>query len=137
MSLSKKEILNQLSELSSPSDIGYQLEELMSEASELNDSALLQEIFDKAKKIAEKNYKANIVLWTCLALFLDKKQEAHSLFQSTQLDNPEEFDDVYSDACRLLEVCDCSEDEVDNLRRDAEAMFDEDGVYQSDWQDKL
>ena len=49
MSMSKSEILDRLSKFSSSSDIGYQLEELMSEASELNDSALLQEIYDKAK----------------------------------------------------------------------------------------
>jgi hypothetical protein len=44
---------------------------------------------------------------------------------------------VYTDACNLLEECGCSEDEVGNLRRDAEAMFDENGVYQPDWMDKL
>lgn len=88
MSLSKQEILNQLSELSSPSDIECQLEALMGEASELNDSALLQKIFDKAKKLAKKNYKANIVLWTCLALFLDKKREALSLFIQLNLTIP-------------------------------------------------
>jgi len=137
MSLSKNEILSQLAELSSPSDVGYQLEEIMTEASELNDAELLKEIYDKAKIIAVKNYKANIVLWTCLAIFFDKQKDALHLFQSTTLDNPEEFDEVYSDACRLLEVCECSEDEVENLRRDAEAMFDEDGNFQSDWQDKL
>jgi hypothetical protein len=137
MGASKKEILSQLSELSSPSDVGSQLEGLMNDAAELNDPVLLQEIYNKGRHLAEKNYKANVVLWTCLAAFLDKKKEAHSLFQSTSLDDPEEFDDVYSDACRLLEICDCSEDEVDNLRRDAEAMFDEDGVFQSDWKDRL
>lgn len=137
MGLSKAEIMGQLSELQSPADVGYQLEELLSEASELNDPALSQEIYNHAKTLVGSNYKANIILWTCLAIFFDKKDEAHKLFQSTQLDNPEEFDDVYSDACRLLEVCDCSEDEVENLRRDAEVMFDEDGVFQEDWQDNL
>jgi hypothetical protein len=137
MSSTKKQILSQLSELSSPSDVGYQLEELMSEAADLNDQALLLEIYKKGEQLVEKNYKANIVLWTCLAQFLGKKKEAYSLFQSTPLDNPEEFDDVSSDACRLLSLCDCPEDEIENLQRDAEAMFDEDGTFQSNWQDNL
>jgi hypothetical protein len=137
MMISAEQILTQLSELSSPSDVGYRLEELMTEASQLKDPALLQAIYDRAKILSESNYKANIVLWTCLAIFFEKKREAQTLFQSTKLDDPEEFDDVYSDACRLLEVCDCTEDEIDNLQRDAEVMFDDDGVFQSDWQDKL
>jgi len=136
MSQSKEEILNQLSDFSS-SDISNQLEELMSEAATLNDPVFLHELYEKAKQVAGKNYKANIVLWTCLAQFFDKKKEAYSLFQSTSLDDPEEFDDVYSDASRLLEICDCSQDEIDNLQRDAEAMFDEDGVFQPDWMEKL
>jgi hypothetical protein len=134
---SKKEILDQLSQLSSPSEIGYELEGLMAEAAELEDPDLLQQILSTAKKIAEKNYKANIVIWTCMALYCDQKQEAHSSFESTPLDDPEEFDDVYSEATRLLSVCDCSEDEIENLQRDAEAMFDEDGNFLPDWRDNL
>lgn len=137
MGLSKKEILSQLAEMASPSDVGSQLDYLLMEATELNDQALLLEIYDKSKALAESNYKANIALWTCLARYFDKKNEALELFYSTPLDDPEEFDDVYADACGLLEVCECSEDEIDNLRRDAEAMFDEDGSFQSDWKDKL
>lgn len=133
----KKEILDQLSQLSSPSDIGYELEGIMAEASELGDSEFLQEILDKAKAIAGTNYKANIVIWTCMALYKDEKDEAHALFESTPLDDPEEFDDVYSEATRLLSVCDRSEDEIENLQRDAEAMFDEDGSYMPDWRDNL
>ena len=68
---------------------------------------------------------------------VDKKDEALSAFWSTPLDSPEEFDDVYTDACNLLEECGCTEEEINNLRRDAEAMFDEDGVFQPDWMDKL
>jgi hypothetical protein len=37
----------------------------------------------------------------------------------------------------LRNRCGCTEEEINNLRRDAEAMFDEDGVFQPDWMDKL
>lgn len=137
MGLSKKEIISQLEEITTPADVGSQLDYLLMEAAELNDPSLSQEIYDKSKTIAQSNYKASIALWICLARYFDKKNEALELFYSTQLDNPEEFDDVYADACGLLEVCDCPEDEIDNLRRDAEAMFNENGEFQSDWKENL
>ncbi len=137
MSASKKSIQKKLDSLESASDVGYQLEELIMEASELGDAPLMQAVLDKGKELAGSHYKANIVVLTCMARYFDKKEEALSTFWSSPLDPPEEFDDVYTDACNLLEECGCSEDEVENLRRDAEAMFDEDGVYQPDWMDKL
>ena len=137
MSLTRNEIKEQLAEISPPSDVSDQIEYLMREASELDDNNLLQEIFNTCKEKVEKNYQANVILWTCLAMFLDKKKEALSFFEFSKLDNPEQFDDVYTDAVRLLEICECSEDEIDNLRRDAEAMFNEDGGYQIEWQDNL
>jgi hypothetical protein len=130
-------IQKKLAEISSSTDVGYQLEDLIREAFEVNNPDLALEIFDKGKKLANKNYKANIVLFTCMAKYFDKKDEALSAFWSTPLDSPEEFDDVYTDACNLLEECGCTEEEINNLRRDAEAMFDEDGVFQPDWMDKL
>jgi|LauGreDrversion4_2_1035121.scaffolds.fasta_scaffold486216_2 hypothetical protein len=137
MSASKKSIQKKLDELESASDVGYQLEELIMDASDLGDTALMQSVLDKGKELAGSHYKANIVVLTCMAKYFDKKEEALSSFWSNPLDPPEEFDDVYTDACNLLEECGCSEDEVGNLRRDAEAMFDENGVYQPDWMDKL
>jgi hypothetical protein len=137
MSASKKSIQKKLDELESASDVGYQLEELIMDASDLGDTVLMQSVLDKGKELAGSHYKANIVVLTCMAKYFDKKEEALSSFWSNPLDPPEEFDDVYTDACNLLEECGCSEDEVGNLRRDAEAMFDENGVYQPDWMDKL
>ena len=130
-------IQKKLAEITSATDVGYQLEDLIREAFEIHNSDLASEILDKGKKLANKNYKANIVLFTCMAKFFDKKEEALAAFWSTQLDSPEEFDDVYTEACNLLEECGCTEEEIDNLRRDAEAMFDDDGVFQPDWMDKL
>lgn len=137
MSASKKSIQKKLDDLESASDVGYQLEELIMDASELGDTSLMQTVLDKGKELAGSHYKANIVVLTCMARYFDKKEEALSSFWANPLDPPEEFDDVYTDACNLLEECGCSEDEVENLRRDAEAMFDENGVYQPDWMDKL
>jgi hypothetical protein len=131
----RAEILRQLSRIATSSDVGYELENLMREASELNDIALLQEIENKGKKLAGSNYKSNIVVWKCSALYLGKKKEAHSLFISTKLDDPEEFDDVFIEACELLRICDCPNEEIENLKRDAEAMFTQDGVFQSNWRD--
>lgn len=137
MSFTRKDAEKRLAEISSPSDVGYELESLMQDASEIGDPSLLQEIYEHASQRVESHYKANIVLWRCMANYFDKKAEAKLLFESTPLDDPEEFDDVYTEAAELLRACDCSEDEIENLQRDAEAMFDEDGAFQPDWRDRL
>jgi hypothetical protein len=52
MSASKKSIQKKLDELESASDVGYQLEELIMDASDLGDTALMQSVLDKGKELA-------------------------------------------------------------------------------------
>ena len=66
-----------------------------------------------------------------------QKKQAYEEFHTLQLDDPIEYDDIYIEAHNLLKICERSKEELENLRRDADLMFGEDGIYIKNWTEKL
>ena len=133
----KKEVLKEISKIKNLKDINHDLFDIFEAIIELNEKNFLLKVYKKFKIKAKKNYFANIILLQCLAKYLGKKKQAYEEFHTLQLDDPVEYDDIYIEAHNLLKLCDRSKEELENLRRDADLMFGDDGVYIKNWTEKL
>lgn len=137
MSNNKKEVLKQISKIKNSQDINHNVFDIFDKIIELNDKNFLAQVYEKFKIKAKKNYFANMILLQCLAKYFDKKEYAYDEFNTKKFEDPEEYDDVYIEAYNLLKLCGRRKEELENLRRDVDLMFDNDGKYIKDWTEKL